>query len=81
MLVDSSSVLEEVVLAVVEGFLACWQHGASGRHEQVLQADAVGTEHGIDYTHTGFVGGFDEHGSRAVAEERAGGAILVVDHR
>ena len=50
-------------------------------HDQMLQPAAIHMEYGVDYTLGGILGGFHKHASGSVAEKRACGAVLIVDHR
>jgi hypothetical protein len=47
----------------------------------MLEAASVHVQHGVYHAYALFFGGLDEHGGRAVTEQRAGGAVFVVRHR
>ncbi len=79
-LVDVAAVLLEEVLSGVDGFVRCGEHRSAGRHDQVVATLAVDMEHGVDHART-LLGRLNEHSGCAVAEEGAGAAVLIVDHR
>ena len=79
MFVNETSVLEKEVVAVVDSLVCGWEYGTSGAHDEVVATNAVNVEYGVDDAY-GLFGGFEHHGCGTVAEQRACGAVLIVDH-
>ncbi len=66
-LVDKLTVLEEVVFTGVDSGVGCGLERASGLHHEVVAANAVDVEHGVD--HAGLLlGGLHKHCGGTVAE-------------
>ena len=78
-LVDGTSVLVDEVIAGVDGGVGCGVEAAAGGHVEGVGSGAVYLVDEVDKAD--FVGctGFKEHGTGAVAEENAGGAVGVID--
>ena len=73
----SANIYQNVL--VVADRVEAGRHAApAGRHQQVRGAAAVVAE--VEAEDAPVVGGLDEHGAGAVAEEDAGAAVLPVDH-
>ena len=67
------------MLAVPDGLFRSGLGRSTGLHKQVGQALAVHMEFAVHHAHV-FVGGLYQHGGCGVAEQRAGGAVLIVGH-
>lgn len=80
-LVDVAAVLEKEMLSCVKRLLGGRLCRTASPHDQMLQPAAIYMEYGVDYTLGGILGGFHKHASGSVAEKRACGAVLIVDHR
>ena len=78
-LVDDTPLLIDVVFTSLDSFVRSGLGRAAGLHTQVVKTGSVDMDFAIDYA-DGLIGGFDQDGSGAVAEERASGTVLIVDH-
>src|SRR6185437_9137156 len=79
-LVDGLPILVDEVHLLVDGLVGRRAEAAACGQVEAYAAGAVDLVHVIDHADLAFFAGLDEHGSAAVAEEDAGGAVGVVGH-
>ena len=76
-----TTLLIEVVQTMIDGEMGCGADRTASLHVKERQADAIGTQIRILHAHILLFRCFHKHCTGSVAEEHAGGAILIVDER